>query len=107
MNSAKVFARIFSVGAHAAFADDNTDASLLYKFLFKFFHTHAGGRTNRYHFKFVIAQRTDNRAGVQDCLVLNVNRQLTAIFYDTAMCNVTAGGNIAVQINNVANMNIL
>ena len=107
MNSAKVFARIFSVGAHAAFADNNTDAGLLNEFLFKFFHTHAGGRTNGYHFKFVVAKGTDNRTGMQDCLILNVNRQLAAIFYDTAMCNVTAGGNIAVQINNVANMNIL
>jgi hypothetical protein len=43
---------------------------------------------------------------VQDCCVPDVYRNLASLFYNTAVCHVTAGGEITCQVNDVADMDI-
>lgn len=63
--------------------DNNAHACLFDKFVLEFFHTHRGGRSNRYHFVFFITQWTDDWTCMQDT-VFSFTPLRTSKFIDFA-----------------------
>ena len=107
MDCTKVLAGSLGIFLHAALAYNDTDACGLYKFILKLFHSHRCRRTYGYHLVFVISQGADNRAGMQDCSISDIHRNLSSLFYNTTVCHITTGCNISCQVYNISNMNIL
>lgn len=98
VDRAEIFACSLGIFFHAALSDDYAHAGGLHELILEFFHTHGGGRAYRYHLVFVIAQRTDDRACVEDRSIANIDRKVSSLFYNAAVSNVTAGRNISVEI---------
>ena len=96
MKCFEIFAGIFGVWTHAAFSDDDAYTGLLYKFFFKFFHTHTGGRSDRNHFKFSIFEWTDDWSGMEDSGIADIDWKFAMSLYQAAVCHVAAGGQASV-----------
>ena len=58
---------------------------------YKFFHTHTGCRSYRYHFELVIFQRTNDRTSMENSCISYIYRKFAAFFNKTSVCNVTTG----------------
>ena len=100
------FAGVFRVGSHATLADDDLHASLFHKFPLKFLHTHAGSWAHRDHLEFIIPQRSDDGAGMEDCCIAYIHRKRTSLFDQTTMRHIAAGSDVSGQIDDITNMNI-
>ena len=108
MDRLVILAGVLGVGAHAALADDDAHAGLLHKFLLEFLHTHGGRGADGDH---LVAGGgglggTDDGACVEDRLALQINGQLALAFNQAAVRHVAAGDDVAVQINDVADVDI-
>ena len=92
---------------HAALADDQADTGLLDECLLEFLHAHRGRRSDGDHLIVVLAALTDDWSCVQDGAVADIDRQLAPLFDDTAMRDIAARRELARQVNDIANMDIL
>lgn len=92
--------------AHAALADNQTHARLLDECFLEFLHAHRSRRTYRHHLICVLAEWADNRAGMQDGSVLDINRQLAPLLDDAAMCHIAAGRKLSRQVNDIPDIDI-
>ena len=61
----------------------------------------------KHHLELVVLQRADNGAGVEDGSVLDVYGQRAALFHEAAVRHVAAGGQVAVQVNDITDMDVL
>ena len=107
VDGTKLLAGALGVGAHAALAHDDADTGLLHELILELLHTHGGGGAHRHHLELVVLQRANDGAGVEDGSVLDVHRQRAALFHEAAVCHVTAGGQVAVQVNDITDMDVL
>ena len=107
VDGTELLAGALGVGAHAALAHDNADTGLLHELILELLHTHGGGGANRNHLEFVVLQRANDGAGVENGSVLDVHRKRAALFHEAAVRHVTAGGQVAVQVNDITDMDVL
>lgn len=100
----KLLAGTLRVGTHAALAHDHTDTGQLGELILELLHTHGGGGADGDHLVSVLfaGNGTNDGAGMEDCLILDVIGQVTTVLHQTAVSHVTAGHQIAVQINDIA-----
>lgn len=108
MDGLEGLAGVFGVRTHAALADDDLHAGLLNEFLLELFHMHRGRRADGNHF---IAGRgglgrVNDGACVEDRLAVQIDRQLALALNQTAVRHVAAGDEIAVEIDDIADMDI-
>ena len=107
VDGTELLAGALGVGTHAALAHDDADTGLLHELILELFHTHGGSGADRHHLEFVVLQRADDGAGVEDGSVLDVHRQRAALFHEAAVCHIAAGGQVAVQVNDITDMDVL
>ena len=107
VDGTELLAGALGVGAHAALAHDDADTGLLHELILELFHTHGGGGAHRHHLELVVLQRANDGAGVENGSVLDVHRQRAALFHEAAVRHITAGGQVAVQVNDITDMDVL
>ena len=107
VDGTELLAGALGVGAHAALAHDDADTGLLHELILELLHTHGGGGAHRHHLELVVLQRANDGAGVEDGSVLDIHRQRAALFHEAAVRHVTAGGQVAVQVNDITDMDVL
>ena len=106
MDCAKLFTGFGGVFFHAALAYNDTYTCNFYKFILKLFHTHGRGGTYRNHLKLVVRQRPDDGACMENCIVANVHGNLASFFHHAPVRHVSAGGQAACQVNDIADLNV-
>ena len=107
VDGTELLAGALGVGAHAALAHDDADTGLLHELILELLHTHGGGGAHRHHLELVVLQRANDGAGVEDGSVLDVHGQRTALLHETAVSHIAAGGQVAVQVNDITDVNVL
>ena len=107
MDSTELFTSTLRIRAHTTFTNDHSDTSQFCKLILELLHTHGGGGAHRHHLELVVLQRANDGAGVEDGSVLDVHRQRAALFHEAAVRHVTAGGQVAVQVNDITDMDVL
>ena len=102
----KFLTAALGIFAHATFAYDDADAGRFDEFILEFLHTHGCGRADGDHFISPVIMRSNDRSGMENGLVSDIDRDLPSFFDDAAMSHVTTGGEIPGEIHNVSDMNI-
>ena len=108
VNSAELLAGPLGVGTHAALAHDDADAGVLHELVLELFHAHGGGGAYGDHLVVILGafDLADDGACVEDGLVADVVGQLPAVLDEPAVGNVPAGHEVAVQPDDVANVDV-
>ena len=108
VDCAELLAAPLGVGAHAALAHDDADAGVLDELVLKLLHTHGGGGADGDHLVVILGalDLADDGACVENSLVADVVGQLAAVLDQAAVGHVAAGHQIAVQPDDVANLNV-
>ena len=108
MNGTEFFTCTLGIRTHAAFSDNDTYAGQFCKFILEFLHTHGSSRSDRNHLVIIFCSLNFpyDRAGMENCLVFDIIWKLSSVLNESAVCNVTAGHEIAVQPNNISDVDI-
>ncbi|MCY1439461.1 hypothetical protein D9M71_556970 [compost metagenome] len=91
---------------HPALTNDQLYAGLLNKLFLELFHPHAGGRADGDHLETAIVFFANNWPRMEDRPTTQIYRQLALELDQAAVRDVTAGHQLAGQVNHVTNVQV-